>query len=242
MPTTQYHADALANDFALFCDDVRQIAIWRDLFAHGPPVSGLTITPSQGSLESIVEASRSVLLAGHHPRAGSHLWMFLADGPWQDDTRLANYWKIWRYLRREGIAWPESQKGPEIVSRSGSCVRYASTGLVDSTNFGPAMTIAFRRLCASFMLVSADDFLSEPGVLGLFNTAFSRLTDGSAETHVDWGRLIQFRAARGDVIIKRAGLFDEFAWSLDLFARPDVLEQFCKHGMEKGTSRERGQA
>lgn len=229
MLTTQYHSDALANDFALFCDDVRRIAAWRGLFAHGPPISALTINPSEGSLESIAEASKSILLARHGRHVGPHLWMFVADGPWQDDTRVASYWKLWRYLGREGIIWPESQRGAEIAAHSPNRIRYASTGLVDGTTFDAAMAIPFRRLCTSFMLVSADDFLSEASVFSLFETAFPRLADGSPETHVDWGRLIQFRAARGDIIIKRAGLFDEFAWSVDLFARTDVLEQFFKH-------------
>lgn len=225
MLTTQYHPDALANDFALFCDDVRRIEGWRDLFSQGPPVSAMTIVPNEASLESIVEASRSILFANHGRNVESIIWVFLADGPWQDNTRLTNYWKIWRYLEQEGIDWPEDRKGPEIAFRSANHIRYATTGVVNSDNFGVAMTIMFQLVSTSFMLISSDSLASKSSIQRLFDSAFSRLDDGIAETHVDWGRLIKLRAIQGDVIIKRAGLFDESAWSLDLFARPDVLEK-----------------
>ena len=229
MPAPQYHRDALANEFTLFCDDIRRVDSWKEVFSQGPAVSALTVKPNERSLHGTIEASQDVLIKGRSGVPDYRMWLFLTSQSWQDDTRLASYWKIWKGLSREGIAWPEALRGPEHAVRAPRRVRYTTTALVTDVEFRDAMTILFQISLDSFILISASDFLSESSVSELFDSAFSVLDDGHHETRVNWGRLIQSRASQDDVIIKRASLFDEFAWSVDIFARPDVLERFWKH-------------
>lgn len=232
----EHHLDALAHDFILFCDDVQRIGAWRDLFAHGPPVSALTVSPSESSLDSIAEALKAVLLRRNGGSGELRFWIFLADGYWQDDTRLARYRKIWRYLDQQGIHWPDSLRGPEVEVRSTLGVRYVTTALVTHASFREATTMMFRQGSTTFMLISEEEFLSEASVLELFEAAFSASNNGYPETHLNWGRLIQRRASRGDVIIKRSGFFDALAWSIDLIAQPGIMKPFVD--ATEGNSRE----
>jgi hypothetical protein len=224
MPTIRYHSDALADDFVLFCDDVRRIDAWRKLFADGLAISAMTIKPSDSSLRGTIEASRDILIGRRATPPNSRLWMFLTSPSWQEDTRLTNYWGIWKRLGRNGVTWPEAFRGPEIAVRAPHGVRYVTAGLVGDAEFSKAVTILFQNLVASFLVISADNLLSKSSILTLFDSSFSVVTDGNYETNLNWGRLIHARALQGDVIAKRASLFDEFAWSLDLFARPDILD------------------
>jgi hypothetical protein len=184
--------------------------------------------PSERSLLGIVEASRPLILRRHNDASSVRLWIFLTDSAWQDDTRLSDYWRLWKRLAKNGMGWPESQRSPEFTVHSPHCVRFAATALVSDTTLGEAMEIMFRSGCTAFMLISGDDLLCDSGVAGLFDNAFSTSTEGRPETDPNWGRLIQSRLTRNDVIVKRSGLFEELMWSIDLFAQPATLKSLMR--------------
>ena len=215
MATFDYHPDALANDFLLFGGDIRQTEGWRELFAKGPPLSAITMKPAEESLDSVNKALAEIVVKRNTVVPSSRLWLFVTHGCWQNDTRIVDYWKMWKYLGRQKIDWPESDRGAEIAIRSPRRVRYATTALVTDATLRNAGHIMFNEFATSFLLMSESDFPSESSVHGLFDASFSMSRDGYHETYADWGRLLKCMAEQGNVIVKRAGLFDEFAWSLD---------------------------
>lgn len=213
-----YFPDALAQEFSLFCDDIRSIDAWKTLFSDGIAVAGLRIQPSRWNRDDddVIRVAQKII-CGTTASTDSSLLLFLAHAPWQPNSRVVRYRRIWGDEFFRSCPLPPFSRGTEIARVSGAGIRYASTLNVDSDLFSVAAHILLSDMFASFFVVSRLNRPVDKSIEELFDAAFGRDADGTPGTHVNWGSLIHRSAANHEIIVKRSEAVGELRGAIDLF-------------------------
>lgn len=232
MAITNFIADATANDFILFCDDVKRIPSWQALFSDGCAVSAIRILPrsnDDSERNDVVARARSFLSTEIHP-TNSRLWLFLMHSPWQPNNRIVNYRKIWGDLSLQSLQIPQDVRGPEIRYESKEGVRYATIMSVEEDEFAIAADVLTKTGLGMFFYRTTDQERGEALVDKLCRTAFDQHSDETFSEYVNWGRLIHWAAMRHDIVAKRSDEIGEMRFAIDIFVNAKDITNWGGNG------------
>jgi len=215
----------------------------RSLLFHRPKtVQDSTAVPQLGAVTFISEKSDASLkltdlAAACGKKAFSLIraycgepykgWLFVADGPWREATRVVLHQRLWKNHRNLIEATPSGTRSDEIEIKCGTKVRYA--GLLDITDGLIDMATNAARTCPSFAIIFSrrNDITLASSIGQIFCHSFPK-EDGLKRTSVDWMSLAIALCPEGDLLLRVTGLFDDHEAAVDVIGTPkDLLALRC---------------
>ncbi len=153
-------------------------------------------------------------------------WLVVAHGPWQPDTRITRYRKLWKSNRQLVPFRNLTNRSDEILIESDAGLRYAGMVELDDNTFGQAIEL-LRTDSACFILASnRSQVHSADSLVNMISLAFPNDDSGMKSTSVDWLNVAASLCARGDFVVRVSGLFDDPEATIDLIFSSEVLPDF----------------
>lgn len=149
-------------------------------------------------------------------------WLFVSDGPWREATRIVLHQRLWKSHRDLLEAYVSGIKSEDVEIKVGNKVRYA--GLVQISEELIEKAIDSVRVNSSFAIIFSrrSDIVTSRSIEEIFWNAFTQ-QDSVERTSIDWMALAVALCAKGDVLLRVSGLFDDNEAAADLIATPQNL-------------------
>lgn len=149
-------------------------------------------------------------------------WLFVADGPWREATRIVAHQRLWKNHRDLIEADASRIKSEDVEIKVGNKVRYA--GLMEISSGLVEKAIESVRVRSSFAMIFSrrSDIVLPLSVTQIFRSAFSK-QNSIEQTSIDWMSLAVHLCPKGDLLLRVSGLFDDHEAAVDLIACPQNL-------------------
>jgi hypothetical protein len=209
--------------------DLREEEATKRLFASLPCIGAFRVVckeldlprDSEQMIQACLDAAQSLIFPQAPSLKGYRLWLFLAHGVEQPDSRITRYKKLWSGIEQQyGVGIFRRELEVEIVSDEG--LRYATLTELTIENFFIGMTLLRERRSSALFLSPLLETPTETSITALFWAAFQQ-EKGLPTASVKWPQLIAHRCPLGEILVRAGGSWDERKYYLEFFGLPEKL-------------------
>src|SRR6185437_8899649 len=172
--------------------------------------------PSGGNVQSARAQYLIEVVRGIQARQSDlSVVLFIMDGAWKTDTRVANYYRLWKQLAKEGYQLPANSESPDFALHADHKVKFWGAVVLEQNDIKEADR-ALRSRDGCFMLCRTVNFTRLQEIV---NSISSATTPGCSALSV----CMEYAARIGEFCVYPSGAFDDTDVSIYLVGSTDLV-------------------
>ncbi len=156
---------------------------------------------------------------------GYNIWLLIADGSWQSNTRIVQYKKLWKRCPENWHVFTFENRSNEIIIKNNDQIKYAGILGVEKDDFLKSISIV-RENSACALFASHTSSVDSIDINKLFEKAFPNVN----ESHINWLSFSLYLCDKNEIAIRLAGSLDEREASIDFILATSFYETITQRG------------